>query len=193
MFGWLKEAAEPLTNFVGGVLGNASAADAARDNRKFQERMSNTAYQRAVRDMKLAGLNPALAYGQGGASSPGGSTASTQDVLSPAVSSSMAGRRLRADVEVARLQADNLKADYSLKADHQVHVVDAQAEESRARAALTRAQTVMLGYQMPSARLRAKFFRDIAPGVSVVGEGWRRLGELISPDGPLGRPMERQP
>jgi len=83
-----------LGGLLGGVLGyfgqqetnqsnrdianaaNASSAQQAANQMQFQERMRQTQYQTAVEDMKAAGLNPMLAYSQGGAGTPTGAMGS---------------------------------------------------------------------------------------------------------------------
>lgn len=69
---------------------NYNSAEAAA-NRNWQEEMSNTAYQRAVEDMRKAGLNPILAFSNGGASTPGGAQGTINGASMGLASSSALG------------------------------------------------------------------------------------------------------
>ena len=99
--------------------------DEAEKNRIWQAEMSNTAYQRAMNDMKLAGLNPMLAYSQGGASSPGGAVASAPGAatydspLASAMSSAKAGMMASMEMQQSKENIENTRASTGEKLSNQ--------------------------------------------------------------------------
>lgn len=102
----LGGAASLYTAVTGGSQNQQNRAAAAK-GRHWSKMMSDTSYQRSMADMRAAGLNPMLAYQQGGANSPGATTSPVVNEMEKAASSTSQMGVLAAQVKNIAAQTKN--------------------------------------------------------------------------------------
>lgn len=165
----------------------------ARSAQKAAERMYKHRFRWAMKDMRLAGLNPILAYQQAGGSVPMGAQFTFPNPLEQAGASVRGLGKLEADVELAQQRKSMVRQQENvanrqeellqesvrkMKVDTEasaasVRELESRAEKNQAEAARTEVDSKLLSTALPGARAQEQM------DATQFGEWMRQLNRVI--------------
>lgn len=131
MMGLASGAGPAIASFYGGERANEANKDLARENMRWSENLSNTSYQRAMKDLEAAGLNPLLVGRLGGASTPGVNMPMMHDTITPAINTATQVAQTRSNVGLQSTQGNlNQSHEMLMESQWQLNKVREQIERN---------------------------------------------------------------
>lgn len=129
-----------IGSIIGGIIGNRGNKSEGSASREYNERTLRNQYQWAVQDMQNAGLNPALAYQQGGAGSGTGQVLDQSQAgqgVADAVMRYAQLSQIEQGINSAKAQESNIRNQERIQSEllpHQIANIKANTQSAKATA-----------------------------------------------------------